>query len=185
MKKNLIGAVLIFVAMLGLILWPMSPDLARYREMHERGQHQAVISQLEKELKKNPDWREARELLIWSALKGGRVDLALLHMAELAKAGIDIPYFEGQIDLLYSQDPNRPIQFPEENPNLLDAVCQAYEIAPHWQWNKMFFVGLLFKYGHTEEAALVTERVLNGTKGGAIFYSDNGSRVIILEMPSP
>lgn len=102
-SKYSIGIGLIVLVVVALMLWPRGTDLERLNNMYERGQYEAVYTQLGKALEKKPDWHEARELLVKAAIKGDRPDLALAHMTDLVRAGEGTAHLEVQFDSWLSQ----------------------------------------------------------------------------------
>lgn len=151
-----IGVGLVLVVVLALILWPSQLDLDRLREMYERGQYEAVYTQLERELMQKPHWHEARELLILSAMEAGRVDLALIHLAELVGAGESGEILEGQLDLWLSD--NLPAL--KHADAAVEAARAGVEGNRDWSWIGNYYLGLLVRLERAEEIPGALEVVL-------------------------
>lgn len=154
--KYYLGVGGIFLVILTLILWPTTADLDRLQEMYERGQHEAVCSQLERELKAKPDWHEARELLVKSAIQAGRVDIAVVHLAELRSAGSYIEIMTGQLDLRIGDNAPAPV-FPDA---AMETVRTIVEDNPDWAWVNSFYLGLLVKLERAEDISGALELML-------------------------
>lgn len=159
MKPNYyFWAVLLVLAVSAMIFWPSSPDLERLRELYERGQYSAVIAQLEKELKHEPHWHEARELLVWAAMKGGCLDKALLHLTELKRQGQYVQILEGQLTLwLSNRSPG-----PDHADAAVSTAKDAVDDIPNWMWIKEYYLALLVKLERAGELADAVELVLAG-----------------------
>lgn len=142
-SAKLIGLSVLFVLILALLIWPAPKDLKRYQELFARGQYQAVYSQLDRLLTEKPDWHEARELLVLAAVKGGKSDLAIQHMAELQMAGWNLAVVERQMDSWLNK--NIP------SPGDIEAIKSEANKNSRWPWLKEFYLGVLVKAARVEE----------------------------------
>lgn len=142
-SAKLIGLSVLFVLILALLLWPAPKDLKRYQDIYARGQYEAVYSQLDRLLMEKPDWHEARELLVLAAVKGGKTNMAIEHMAELHRAGLKLVVLEREMDSWLNK--NIP------SPGDIEAIKSQAEMNSQWPWLKEFYLGVLVKAARVEE----------------------------------
>ena len=82
-RLKIVGAVILFAAMAVFLLLPGSGSMERYEDMYQRGHYAQVSRGLQKELRRTPQWHEARLLLIEAELKQNRLESAVRHVLVL------------------------------------------------------------------------------------------------------
>lgn len=144
--RYIAGVALLILGISVLLLRPSTPDIDKLREMYERGQYSAVRAQLERELRADPDWYEARELLVLVLLEDGDLDLVLTSLAELRKSG-DIMALESFLSGWL-----RDASLPAEQANsALETVRTGVDANPLWPWLNEFYLELLIKIQYAQE----------------------------------
>lgn len=176
--KYFAGIAIVLLTVLVFVFWPGEADLARMRAMYERDQHEAVIVQLEEELQARPDWHEARELLVFAALKADRVDLALEHLVELERAGQYVDMMTGQLDLWLER--NSPAE--EIGAAALAAARAGVENSPDWLCIRKIYTDLIRTLERIEEIPRAVELVPEYVTGYFALYDDKFDYTLLWEL---
>lgn len=186
MKSRLKFALIVIMAVLGLaiVFYPRSNDLAKYMNLYERGFYDEVSAELKKELKRNPDWLEARELLVQVELKAGRVDSALANLFELKGAQWNVAKLQRQFDSWLG----RNLPDSKSGAAWVEVVRQGVMDQPNWVWVQEFYLELLLKLQIPEEipaalALLLPEGAVSFEKLSQVwdFLSETGNYFILWE----
>lgn len=86
------GIALLLAVIIALLIFPRETEdvFQRCQDLYARGQYNACFKALTKELRKNPDWHECRELLVKAQLDGNDPLAALPNFLYLLEAGKEV-----------------------------------------------------------------------------------------------
>lgn len=135
------------MSLLVLLLYPWTPSLEKYTRFYEQGLYVEVSSSLLRELERNPDWHEARALLVKAELAQGRLDLALEQLEALKAAGWETPPLELNVTFWTRGDGNLDPDYTEA---AVETARRIAEANVTWDWGVELYLQLLLRLERVE-----------------------------------
>ncbi len=141
-KLSYIGAGLLGVGFLVYLLLPSPFTLEKYERALEREQYTQVCTALGREVRRNPDNWQARQLLAEAALARGSLDLALEQIWALWAGGQSTWELENKAKTLLQDN-----HFTAQKADQGAALGQELLVDnPPWAWGANFHLLLLLQY---------------------------------------